>query len=347
MSRLALPLAALLALFAGCAPPEQVEGVPMRPASYPETTSRVAFVLGERDLIPEGIAHDPVSGRFYLGSFRKSKIVEILPGGQARDLVPEHESGLQSVLGLRVDPGARRLWAASATTPYMSDHDPEATGFTGIYGFDLEGARPPFRRRRPMGSPLDAFNDMALDEAGNLYLSGFGNHRLYRLAGDRLEELMAFGEEDRPNGLDLSADGRHLFVSTGRDVVVVGVKEPTLHRLKIAEGESLAGIDGLYWHAGGLVAVQSKRGLGEAGYRIVRLVLDGERQRIAEVRVLEEDHPFWDQPTTGVIVRERKRDWLYYIANSQFSRFDERYALPPRAELSDVLVMKLRLDRRD
>jgi hypothetical protein len=343
----ALPLAGALALLSACAPPEQREGVPVRPPSYPEPASRVAFVLGERDLIPEGIAHDPVTGRFYLGSFRKSKIVEIDPDGAVRDLVPPHESGLQSVLGLRVDPESRTLWAASATTSYMEDFHPEARPFTGVYGFDLEKRRPPFRERRPMGAPLDVFNDLAFDERGTVYISGFGGHRLYRLEGDEIEEMMAFGEEDRPNGLDLSGDGRHLFVSTGRDVIVLGAEEPTVHRLAVPQSESLAGIDGLYWYRDGLVAVQHRRGLGKQGHRIARFRLDGERRRVTGVEVLEEDHPFWDQPTTGVIVRERRQDWLYYIGNSQFPRFDESGRLAPRTELSDVLVMKLRLDRDD
>lgn len=316
----------------------------MRPPSYPEPASRVAFILGERDLIPEGIAHDPATGRFYLGSFRKSKIVEIDPKGEVLDFAPPHESGLQSVLGLRVDPQSRTLWAASATTFYMEDFHPEANPFTGVYGIDLERRQPPFRKRRPMEAPLDAFNDLVPDERGTVYISDFGGHRLYRLEGDELTEMMAFGEEDRPNGLDLSGDGRHLFVSMGRGVIVLGVEEPTVHRLAAPEGESLAGIDGLYWYRDGLVAVQHKRGLGDEGHRIARFRLDEERRRVTRVEVLEEDHPFWDQPTTGVIVREGKEDWLYYIANSQFPKFDEGGRLAPWTELSEVLVMKLRLD---
>lgn len=340
----ALSLAAALALLAACAPPEQREGVPLLPPSYPEPVSRVAFVIGERDLIPEGIAHDPVTGRFYLGSFRKSKIIEIDPDGKVRDFVPGHESGLQSVLGLRVDPASHTLWAASVTTSYMEDFHPEVQAFTGVWGFDLEKRRPPFRRRRPKGAPLDAFNDLALDDSGTLFISGFGSHRLYRLEGDELSEMMAFGEEDRPNGLDLAADGRHLFVSTGSGVVVLGLEEASVHRLVAPEGESLVGIDGLYWYREGLVAVQSKRGLGQPGHRIARFRLDEERRRVTEVEVLEEDHAFWNQPTTGVLVREGRQDWLYYVANSQFPSFDESGRLAPWSELADVLVMKLRLD---
>ncbi len=41
----------------------------------PVTHSKPAFVLAERDLIPEDIAHDPKTGRFFISSVRKAKIV--------------------------------------------------------------------------------------------------------------------------------------------------------------------------------------------------------------------------------------------------------------------------------
>ena len=40
-------------------------------------TSTVAFRVDERDLIPEGLAHDPVTGDFFLGSLFKRKIVRV------------------------------------------------------------------------------------------------------------------------------------------------------------------------------------------------------------------------------------------------------------------------------
>jgi len=39
------------------------------------THSRPAFELAERDLIPEDIAQDPKTGRFFISSVRKAKIV--------------------------------------------------------------------------------------------------------------------------------------------------------------------------------------------------------------------------------------------------------------------------------
>jgi hypothetical protein len=41
----------------------------------PTVRSATAFVVGERDLAPEGIAYDPVSHNFYMSSLSKHKII--------------------------------------------------------------------------------------------------------------------------------------------------------------------------------------------------------------------------------------------------------------------------------
>ena len=59
---------------AGAAPPPEVLSRPQSPDAR-APASETAFLLTERDLIPEGIALDPRTWTFYLGSFRKAKIL--------------------------------------------------------------------------------------------------------------------------------------------------------------------------------------------------------------------------------------------------------------------------------
>ena len=75
--------------------------------------SRVAFTLAERDLVPQGIAWDARDKAFFVSSIRKRKIVKVKPraeGGPAdcEDFVGPGADGIDSILGLRVDPVRRR-----------------------------------------------------------------------------------------------------------------------------------------------------------------------------------------------------------------------------------------------
>src|SRR5215211_7738657 len=76
--------------------------------------SRVAFRIPEPDLIPEGIAYDPVAQVFYVGSTYKRKIVSVDGRGVVRDFTGEGQDGLWGLLGMRVDAKRRLLWAVSS-----------------------------------------------------------------------------------------------------------------------------------------------------------------------------------------------------------------------------------------
>ena len=67
-----------------------------------------AFTLHEKDFIPEGIAYDPRTQTFYLGSVYKRKIVSVNQKGEAKDFATEQD-GLWSVMGMKVDASRRLL----------------------------------------------------------------------------------------------------------------------------------------------------------------------------------------------------------------------------------------------
>ena len=62
--------------------------------------------LEDPKLIPEGIAFDPKSNRFFIGSIAERKIVVTDGKDEARDFSKPFDK-LDGVLGLRIDPGAR------------------------------------------------------------------------------------------------------------------------------------------------------------------------------------------------------------------------------------------------
>ena len=83
--------------------------------------AEVAFRIADPDLIPEGIAYDPKTRTFFVGSTFKRKIVAVDAAGRARDFTTEAQDGIFGVLGLRVDADRRILWAISAPATTVQD----------------------------------------------------------------------------------------------------------------------------------------------------------------------------------------------------------------------------------
>src|SRR5262245_11502705 len=76
----------------------------------PQTpTAPLAFRLTDPKLIPEGIAYDPQSERFFIGSIAQRKIVITDAKGPARDFSSPSDK-LDPILGLRVDVARRQLY---------------------------------------------------------------------------------------------------------------------------------------------------------------------------------------------------------------------------------------------
>ncbi len=95
------------------------------------------------------------------------------------------------------------------------------------------------------------------------------------------------------------------------------------------------GIDGLVYSDGGLVAIQN----GIQPHRVIRLDLTPDGLGIARGRILEMNHPDFDEPTLGTVVGGA----LYFIADSQGQKFlDEKRPIPAN-EMRDTVILKLPL----
>jgi hypothetical protein len=109
MTRLWLLAVAALA----CSAPDTPPRVPLEAAAHPTSpASTRAFVLPERDLLPESMAFDPRTGSFFVGSMHRRTIVRRDRDGRVRDWAGP-ERGLWSILGIKIDASRGELWANS------------------------------------------------------------------------------------------------------------------------------------------------------------------------------------------------------------------------------------------
>lgn len=298
-------------------------------ARAPVVRSRTAFRIPDPELLPEGIAYDPVGKTFYLGSVYKSKIVALDPDGRRRDFKAGGEDGLESVLGMRVDERRRLLWVCSNTRE----------GVGAVHKYALDSGKL-IKKYTLDGRPArHQMNDIALSKRGDAYVTDSLGATVYeiRAGDDEPRPLVKFEAGVYPNGVALSADERLLYVANVEGVAVVDIGAKTVSRLAVGEGVATTGADGLYLYRGSLVAVQNAN---VAPDRVVRLYLSADGRRAERARVLESNHPDYALPTTGVVVG----DEFFYVANTQIDRMGEGGKLTPGAPLRDLILLRLKLN---
>lgn len=299
-------------------------------------TSVTAFSLSELDLLTEGIACDPVSDAFFISSVHKRKIVRIDRNGASRDFVAAAQDGLLGAKGLRVDPARRWLWVASMALPQVEGFGPDLIGRSGLYAFDLETGR--LRRRLLMGAPDDphGFDDLALAHDGRVFVSDGASGGIWSVAPDAgtLDTFLPAGTFLNPNGLALSNDGSRLYVSDyPRDSLsVVDVASRAIRPVAHGRDVSMYSIDGLVTHGDSLIAIQN----GLTPHRVIQLFLDRHGAAVTGSRILEMNNPAWNEPTLGVMVGTS----FYYVASSQWGRFDETTGAPDRPHLQPPLIFR-------
>jgi sugar lactone lactonase YvrE/dienelactone hydrolase len=297
----------------------------------PVANSRAAFTLAEKDLVAEGIAHDPVGRVFYVGSIHRRKVVSVDARGVVKDFTGEGQDGLWGVLGLRVDPARGVLWVNSVAGPEAG----EARGSSGVFKYDLKTGKLIKKYLLTNKPRTHLLNDVALNARGDAFITDSEEGSVYavRASRDELERLVAPGTFIYPNGVTLSPDERRLYVADfASGLSVVDVESGAVKAVEYPEGVIVHGADGLYFYRDSLVAVQNLRGPG----CVVRLFLNKEGDRVERERVVESFNPLFEIPTTGVLVG----DELFYIANSQLRKLNDAGVIPAGTALNEVRILR-------
>jgi sugar lactone lactonase YvrE len=268
----------------------------------PVTRAVTAFTLAERDLIPEDIAYDPKTRRFFVSSVRKGTILTVDGKQFAR--------ADWSVFALRVDAPRRILWATTAWIEHCERCQATDEGKTSLLAFDLDSGALKQRIESPVKGVL---GDLTISRNGEIYVSEGLHGALFRLrsGANELERLDVPGEFPSPQTPALSADEKTLYVPDYlRGIAAMDLATRAVKWLPPAENVALSGIDGLYVFGDSFLAVQN----GTAPPRLTRFSLDLQKQE-----VLEANWPELGDPTHGVIVG----DAFYFIANSGWGEYDQ------------------------
>ncbi|MBU0554183.1 hypothetical protein KKF91_08485 [Myxococcota bacterium] len=192
----------------GGAPPAGGEGGGQPQAGLPDRVD-----LDDEAIFPEGVAFDPQAGFFYIGSLAHGGLARVAPSGETTTFAAAPE-GTWQTFGVKVDAQRRRLWACAS----QNNNTPNRPGF--VWVFDLDSAEALARWPLSDAAPGGACNDVALDAAGDAYLTDPRAGRLYKAT---LEGVSLFLEDAALNpatpglgfnGLAVTPDGAGLVVGS-------------------------------------------------------------------------------------------------------------------------------------
>lgn len=285
--------------------------------SITQPPAAVLARLEDKFLLPEGIAHDAATGRYFIGSIHLRKIVVVEPSGSVRDWSRKGDR-LDAILGLSVDSSRRLLWAVS-TNGFETES--EQTRHNALLAFDLATGRLRQRIELPQAVQL---NDLALAADGTVYVTDTLGSAVWRLAPRaRLAQKLGEGKALRgANGIAMGPKGK-LYVAASTGIALLDSASGAAQRMEQPDEVTSGGIDGLYYHRGELIGVQNGPNPG----RVIALGLSPDGERITAMRVLQSHHHAeLDEPTTGAIVGNA----LVLIANSHIAsrQPDGRIARP-------------------
>ncbi|XP_028805875.1 uncharacterized protein LOC114760750 [Neltuma alba] len=179
------------------------------------------------NLYPEGLAWDPLTQQFFVGSLRQRIIATVSNAGDAKTFV--FDSSLPenvTFLGLTVDPVNRRLLAAVHAMEPLPPFD-------ALAAYDLTSGQRIFLSVLPDddGSVRPIANDVTVDDEGNAYVTNSGGNYIWKVN------------------------------SKGETSIFSGSPEFTAHPVDSDTPHSYCGLNGIaYVSKGYLLVVQSNTG---------------------------------------------------------------------------------------
>ena len=305
-----------------------------RKDNYKLAGTQKDFILEEKDLIPEGLAFDAISGSIFVSSTYKRKIVRIDSAGRVSDFIKEKQDGIWSTIGMEADTVRRHLWVISSQAKEVLPLiDPDSLQWrSAIYQYTLE-----------TGTLIDScllqdrnvfLNDLAVAENGDVYITESRQNNIYYLkAGtDSLELFLSPAPYTFPNGINFSDQPSKLFVSTSEGVLKIDIATRQYELLKTIDSIDAKGIDGLTYYKRSLIGHQSTK--------VVRFVLNAKQDSITH-SILLNAGPEFDSSTTG----EEGNDNYYFIVNSQIrSGIDfKKQAVKPLDSLEKIIIRRISL----
>lgn len=302
----------------------------------PKGAVTVAATIAETQLLTEGVALDATTGRTFVSSVNKRKIIVIDHSGRATDFVPSASNGLWGAFGMALDKSGA-LWVATSALAHAENITPQDKGRAGLFAYNATSGALKRRALAPNDGKEHVFGDLAIAANGAVYTTDSTSPFVYRVgAGDTVEVAAASDTYHSLQGLALSADEKKLAVAdyaNGIHIIDLATGKDTL--LAMPARTTLHGVDGMMRHGRDLVAIQN----GIDPQRAILIRMDKDWRAIERVEVLAANLAAMPEPS---LVSAAGADALI-MADAQWSRFDDDGKIKSQEPFTPIRVVRLKL----
>ena len=289
----------------------------------------------EVDLIPESVTYSPSTGRFYISSINRHKIVEIDPAGLVRDFIGSSEHGYLEGLGLKVDEKRHLLWA-------LSNQRDNNRFVSRVQAFGLLSHRL-YHSLELVDTISHLFNDLVVLPDGRIFVTDTEYGAVYT-AAPPYRQLRLYCQNlflPQPNGI--CSDGKQLFVATtGHGIVRIDLSTGrTIPFPPVRDSVNANNIDGMILVKNSLYTVCN--GMPDTTQiSVEEFRMDGGHRRIIAERILDRNNALFHIPTGITFAHQR----LYVLANTYldiyFQHKKSLSGLSDKLEPVTLLIYKVR-----
>lgn len=293
--------------------------------------SDTAFVFKNNVAHIESVAYDPASKSFFLSSINQRKISKYDQSGNITDFINRGDHGMTAVFGLRTDLNKNVLWACASPMPEMENYD--STLKSAVYKFDLKTGKLINKYESPSNAP-SVFGDLILNGVGEVFVSDGRSNTIFKVneVTHQLDVFFSAKEFWNMQGICFTEDDRYIFIADYiKGIYRLEISTLQLTKLLNPINQSLKGVDGLLYYRNSLIAIQN----GIYPQRVMRYYLNEDKSKIVRSEVIDLAHPAFNEPTIACIVDSI----LYYVANSQWSGYDDQHRFKTD-QTQDIVILK-------
>ena len=284
----------------------------------------------ENELYPEGIAYSHKAKSFYVSSLHYGKIGKVDWTGKYSTFIDDKES--ISAIGIAADEKRNLLYVA-ISDPGVSVKTTAAMKIAKIGAYDLTTGKRKFITDLAILNTTGGgnfANDMAFDNAGNIYLNNSASPIIYKINQTGKAEVFVTSDDWKKEGFNLNGivcnqKENYLLVcqSNTGEIYKVDIKTKKISKI---ETSPILGADGLIFHKNELIVISN------SSRKIIKLISNDNWASAKNVGEVNSEMTF---PTTGTRVNGK-----YYVLNAKLNEI-----FTPNTKLtSDFLIQEVVFD---
>ena len=277
-----------------------------------QTDFKVIVTTTEKNVIPEGITVNPVTGKIYVSSIALQKIIAIDDKGSYRDFITTGQDEFLEGLGMKIDHKKQWLWV-------VSNQKQDNWFVSSVHAFDLKTSQ--LKQKYVLRDTVrHLFNDLILHPNGRVYITDTYGSSIYKVDPQK-QKLTLFIRDSiiaYPNGIAFNENGKIYLATYSHGLMQLDLESKKLTQLKgYTDSTKAYSLDGLVYWNNSIIGIYNGAQSNDDN-AIVRYSLNNAGDKIVSEKIIDKGNKHFQEPTTAAIFGNK----LYVIANSYLAAYN-------------------------